>query len=137
MNVSEDDEDVEELKENRICTDCVREEFLRAEIERLGANEQCSYCDGDEKSISLEEFADYVDTAFEQHYHRTSPEPEDGLEYLQAKEGDWERRGEPAADVIAEAAQTDEDPAEHVRQILNDRHADFENAQMGQEDEFD
>lgn len=128
--------DVEELKQSRICRDCIGEDFLRDEIERLGTDLECSYCDGDEKTISLEDFADYVDTAFEQHYHRTSTDP-DGMDYLLAKEGLWERSGERSADAIAEAARIAEELAEHVRQILSDRHYDHEDAKTGIEGEFD
>ncbi|MEJ0086405.1 MAG: RES family NAD+ phosphorylase [Pseudomonadota bacterium] len=135
--MSDDDLDVEDLKKNWICVDCVGEDFLRAEIERLGTNEACSYCDSEEKTISLEDFSDYIDTAFEQHYHRTSPDPEDGIDWLMAKEGNWERAGERSTDAIGNAARIDEDPAEHVRQILSDRHYDHHEAKTGAEGEFD
>jgi hypothetical protein len=128
--------DVEVLKQNRVCCECVGEKFLRGEIERDGGELECSYCDSGAKTISLADMSDYIDTAFEQHFHRTSTEPE-GLDYLLAKEGNWERSGERSTDAIAGAALIDEEIAEDVRQILADAHYDHHEAQTGGEGEFD
>lgn len=49
----------------------------------------------------------------------------------------WSRHGDPVTDVISEAAGIDDDPAEHVRMILEDENEDFERAQMGEEGPFD
>jgi hypothetical protein len=133
----EEDVDVEEIGQNRICADCIGEEYLRAEVERIGEDGTCSYCEKDGRTISLDDLADHVDKAFEQHYRRTATEPE-GIEYLAVKEGgNWGRHGEQAIYAIAEAAQINEEPAEHVRQILEERHYDFDNAAMGAESEFE
>lgn len=133
---NDDDRDVEVLREYRICSACIGEEYLSAEVERDGENAECSYCEEEAKTISMEELAGHIERAFKRHYQRTAIEPE-GIEYLMAKDGLWERHGERSADSIADAAQLDEEPAEHVRQILYERHYDIEDARAGEEGEFD
>jgi hypothetical protein len=134
---SDDEVEVEELEQHRICSDCIGESYLRAEIQRSGQDDTCSYCEEDGKTISLVELADHVGKAFEQHYHRTATEP-DGIEYLVAKEGGgWERHGEQASYAIAEAAQIDDEVAEHVRRLLYERGYDFDDVAAGEESEFD
>jgi hypothetical protein len=55
------------------------------------------------------------------------------------KEGDydWEREGQRAAEAIADAALIDEEPAEDIRTVLEDRHGDVERDRMGEEGPFD
>lgn len=83
--------------------------------------------------------ADYVEAAFERHYKRTSPDPDD-LEYmmLRDREGSYnfERHGEPVVWAIANAAEIGEAIAADVQKILEERHADFEKAKMGEECSF-
>jgi hypothetical protein len=135
----DDEEDLEasEVEEFRICSGCIGEEFLKAQVERDGDTKECSYCGKTGKSFSIGQLADYVDTAFDQHYYQTSTEPT-GIEYSILKEGgDWDRHGEPVTYVIADAAQIDEKPAEHVRKVLEEQHFDFDDAAMGEESKFD
>jgi hypothetical protein len=81
--------------------------------------------------------ADEIEGAFERHYCRTPTEP-DGIEYMMLKEGGyWEREGEPVIVAIGSAAKIDGPPAEDIQKILEERHSDFESAQMGEECEFD
>jgi hypothetical protein len=50
---------------------------------------------------------------------------------------DWDRHGEPVLEAIAEAASIEGQVAQDVLDILEERHADWESAQMGEECEFD
>ena len=136
--VNDDNEvDVEELQGRLICAACIGDNYLKSEVERIGEDGTCFYCEEDGKTISLDDLAGYVGTAFEQHYHRTPIDPE-GVECIMVKEGGhWERHGEQAAYAIAEAAEIADHAAEDVRRILCERHYDFDNAAMGEESEFD
>lgn len=136
--MSNDDKDLEaaDLAQRRICSECVDEPYLRAELDKNGEDAECYYCKGVGKTISIDELADYVEKAFDDHYERTSSEPE-GIEYLLAKEGLWERHGEPVAEVIGDVAQIGELPAEHVREVLSERHFDFDEAALGGENPFE
>jgi hypothetical protein len=48
---------VDEVAKLRLCSDCVGESFLSAEIERLGAEGVCSYCEGSGKTYSIAQMA--------------------------------------------------------------------------------
>lgn len=128
--------DTSDLEERSICEHCVGEDYLRAEIQRAGVDDDCSYCDAHAKTITIDELSNYVATGLSEHFYRTSDEPE-GVDYLLAKEGLWERAGEPVADVIAEIAEIDNGAAEDVRAVLAEREYDFDEAAAGMEGPFD
>jgi hypothetical protein len=113
---------------------------LNGVVERDGDMSTCDYCEGeDEKCVSIDELADYIEGAFERHFERTSSEP-DAFQYALIADRElsyqWYRDGSPVAIAISEAAGIDDDVAEDVREILDDRHGDFEMDQMGEETEF-
>lgn len=106
----EDDEEV--LVNRRLCSRCVGESYLHAEIERNGEKCECEYCCKLGATLSIGEIADHVDGAFERHYVVT-PNEASPLEYTMMKDGDysWERQGEPAIYAVASAAEIDEGPS--------------------------
>lgn len=127
--------------DRKICHNCVGETYLRSVIEADGEIADCHYCgDDEEKCIPIEELADHVAGAFERHYYRTSDQP-DMYESMLLRDKeldyDWDRHGEPVLEAIAEATSIDTDAAKDVLDILEDRYADIESAQMGEECEFD
>src|SRR5579864_5565857 len=132
------EEDDRELKDRRLCSGCVGDAYLRAEIDKDGESSLCDYCGDEGMTITIDEMADRIETAFDQHYQVTATEPS-SMEYAMMKEGDydWEREGEPVQYAIASAAEIDEAPAEDIRQVLEERHGDFERDQMGEEGPFD
>jgi hypothetical protein len=83
----------------------------------------CSYCAKAARTISIGDLAGRIEEAIERHFYRTSNEPE-GIEYLAAKEGLWERPGERVVDVIADIAEIDEDPSRDVLLILQEKNPD-------------
>ena len=129
---------VRTMAQFRLCMDCIGEPFLRREVERIGERGKCHYCENDGVTASNSEVADYIDTAFDQHYRRTPVEP-DAFEYSMIKEGfiNWEREGEPAIWAISTAALIDENVAEDLRRVLEERHFDMESAKAGEECPFD
>jgi hypothetical protein len=136
------DENGEEggIPQNRICSACVGEAFLKAEIERTGENATCSYCDEDGKTVTIGELADEVETALEDHFRVTSEQP-DHFQEMMLNDSEstyqWEREGDAVGYVIADVAHIDEAPAEDVRQVLYDRTEDFDAAAAGDENPFD
>jgi len=130
-----DDED-----ERYVCAECVSDTYLANDIVKCGVERECFYCEQIEPTITVEELADQIEGAFERHYYRTSDQP-DGFEYsmLRDKEIDyeWDRHGEPVLNAIGEAAEVEEEIAQDLLDILSERHADWESAQMGDECEFD
>ncbi len=109
-------------------------------VQREGTPSACDYCDApDDPCFTIEELANLVEAAFERHFTRTSPVP-NSFQYALSRDSelgyDWSRDGSPAAEAIAEAAGIDDDIAEDIRAILDDRYGDFEMDQMGEETEF-
>jgi hypothetical protein len=125
-------------EDRRLCSDCVGELFLRAEIAKRGRVAVCSYCGHEGKTFSIAEVADAVEHAFEEHFYRTSTEPS-GMEYAMIKEGDYDRKreGDPVVDVIGQYAEIEPESAEDIRQVLEERHFDRERDEMGEEGPFD
>ncbi len=120
--------------EKRVCVNCVGDQFLKELIRKSGEQAICSYCEGDESNtFSIEDFADRIERAFDEHYERTPTQP-DGFESAMQYS---ERDGESAVLAIADAAKIDESVAEDVRSVLEDRHSDFERTKMGEECPFD
>lgn len=131
-----DDDDTDRC----LCHACVRETYLAREIQRTGDRMKCSFCDEIRSALTLEELADRIEKAFDDHYVRTSPNPDSMQQRMLAdRESDyeWDRDGQPAGDAIQEAAGIDEEPALEILEILSERHADFDAAKMGEECEFD
>ena len=126
--------------DTKICANCVGESFLRSLIEQDGTIDECSYCGATEEvCISLDELADHIEGAFERHYERTSDQPdmyESMLLRDRESDYDWDRHGEPVLYAISEAASIDEEVAQDVLDLLEERHSDLEMAQMGEECHF-
>jgi hypothetical protein len=130
----------DDIEKRRVCAQCIGESFLRAQITRTGEDNQCYYCEKQGKTWLLNELADSVERAFEEHFCRTSDQP-DAIEAAMMGDREssynWERKGEEATYAIANAAYVDEEIAEDIREVLAERHFDFEDAKMGEENEFD
>src|SRR5258708_7975342 len=100
------DDDIDELKAKRLCHQCIGEEYLGAEVRRKGQRGKCSYCDRSARSYTIEDIAERVETAFEQHYTRTSDQPTSWQQsMLSDRESDyyWLRDGEPVVSAIINA----------------------------------
>lgn len=136
--MSDTQPNISDVAARRICSVCIRESFLHDKIEREGENARCFYCEDEGKTISIEDLADHVDAAFEEHFEVTSNEPT-AFEYSMMKEPDfqWYREGQSSADAIEDAAEIGSDAAEDVRLVLADRHYDHEAAKMGDECPFE
>jgi hypothetical protein len=121
----------------RLCSDCIGESFLKGEIAKNGEDGVCFYCEGEGKTITIGEVADRFEFTLDEHFYRTPEEPS-GLEYAMMKEGDlyWEREGEKLVDLIQNYAGVEPEVGEDVQRILDDRHYDYELAQMGEEQPF-
>lgn len=132
MNGDDDDQ-------KHICFECAAESYLSAAIEKDGKPEECSYCGQTQACIPIEELADHIESAFDDHYIRTPDQPNSWQQSLLSdRESDyeWEREGQPVLEAIEEAAAIPREAAEDVLEILDDRHGDFDAAAMGDETEF-
>lgn len=132
-------DDTDDLKEKRICHDCVGEAYLSDEISAHGEVAPCAYCNGTAPTYTIEEMADRIEKAFDDHYTRTADQPSSWqLSLMSDRESkySWERDGEPVVYAIENAAEIPHEAAEDIQAVLDDRHGDFDSAAMGEETEF-
>lgn len=131
--------DIDEIEDRRICCECVGESYLSGEIRKVGEKSKCDYCGSKRVTIRISELADRIETAFEHHYVRTADEPSN-FEYslLADKELDycWERAGTQTIYAIEEVAEIPEKAARDAQRILEERHFDFDMAAEGVETQF-
>lgn len=131
--------DIEVLRTKWLCANCTGDAYLRRQIEEGGELHNCSYCAEQEACIVLGALADLVDEAFQQHFERTSDQP-DAFQsmMLRDRESDyeWEREGDEVEQVIAEVVSVEEAVADDLHAILEDKYDDFESAKMGEETEY-
>lgn len=105
-------------------------------IKRTGTPAECSYCSTDCQTITLEELSGHLERAIEEHYSQSPVEPE-GLEYyVQRETGHWDRLSEPVEDVISQLLEADDAIAADVRELLDDRTADWDGTISGAEQPF-
>jgi RES domain-containing protein len=131
--------DIDELKARRLCYKCIGEEYFSNEVRLKGKSAECFYCGEDAASYTIEEITERVEVAFDQHFRRTSDQPTSWQQsWLSDKESDyiWERDGEAVVRAIANAAEIPEQAAQDIQAILDDKHADFDAAAIGEETEF-
>lgn len=103
-----------------ICHACIGDAFLKQEVSHDGLKRECHFCVKTGDAWSLDELAGRVKCVIEEHFRITPDDPRDeGFVY--DKEMDWERRGDPIADVIAEIAGLEPEPAEAVRERLSEK----------------
>lgn len=125
--------------QDRICSECVGEPYLKVVVQRDGVSKECRYCGTQCLTISLVDLATHVERAFLDHFERTASEP-DGFEWAMQSDPEsdyvWEREGDPAMWAIASAADVDKEIAEDLRLILEDRHHDHDRASVGEECPF-
>lgn len=112
-----------------LCSNCVDEAFLKAEIEREGKIKTCSYCDLKRSTYSLPNIAERIEEVVAEHFERT---PLAG-EYWPYSD---DREGEPVVGVIADLAGIEEDVAEDIQAILEGKHAVYDKDHWGEECEF-
>lgn len=132
-------DDIDDLKKKRLCYRCIGETFLKSEVQRIGNRACCSYCHCNAESYEIEEIAERIETAFEQHFRRTSDQPtywQQSLLSDRESDYEWERDGEPVVWAIMNAADIPEEAAKDIQLILDDTYGDFEAAAMGEETEF-
>lgn len=92
--------------DRRVCSVCVLEEFLSAEIEKDGAPATCLYCGLDGNTFSVDEIATSVGTILSDFYSRMEPP-----------------KGEPVNAVISDVVKVCDDAAEDIRSVLANRYA--------------
>jgi hypothetical protein len=117
-----------------ICHGCIGEAFLKQEVRCGGRKRECQFCGKTREAWPLDELAERVQGIIEEHFRITPSDPSDeGFAY--DKDMDWERRGDPVADVIADIVGLEPEPAEAVRERLSEN-TGYDASEGGYEDPF-
>lgn len=103
-----------------ICHECIGDAVLKDEVRADGRKRTCHFCGKPRKAWPLDELAERVQSVIEEHFRTTPSDPRDeGFAY--DKDMEWERRGDPIADVIANIAGLAPEPAEAIRERLSEQ----------------
>ena len=75
------------------CSECIGDKVLKEVVLSEGEAGQCTFCGSKAICLPLEKLANQIHEVIEENFYLTASEPE-GVDYLMAKEGLWERPGE-------------------------------------------
>jgi hypothetical protein len=110
--------DAEDSDNIYICHACIGDAYLKQEVLSDAHKRTCHFCRGISEAWPLDELAERIQMVIEEHFVVTPDNPsDDGFYY----DEDWERRGEPVAEVIAEIARLEPEPTEAVRERLSEK----------------
>ncbi|QTN34832.1 RES family NAD+ phosphorylase [Cognatishimia activa] len=129
----------EEVILRKVCSNCTSEEYLAELIREEGEVEACYYCEDESNCVTVDELANKIEAAFNDHFSLTSTEP-NAFQSMMLKDKesdyDWYREGQETVWAIADAARVSEDIARDVQSVLEYRHEDWDSALAGIECEF-
>ena len=115
---------MEDRQTECVCHRCVRDTYLATEIVRGGQLRTCTYCVERRQSFTLDELADRIHDVVIEHFRLTPDHPVDVDEFIDIAMGrDWERKGCPPTDLVAEIAGLEEAIAEDVVSLLSEEHS--------------
>jgi hypothetical protein len=117
-----------------VCFGCIGDDYLKREVRKEGFKDACSFCGQTRAGFSIERLAERIRHVLEAQFMLTPAEPQ-GVDYLLAKEGLWERRGEPVTEVLAEIAGLDGDVAQAVQEYLSNQ-TGYKALKNGEDDPF-
>lgn len=112
-------DDEEDSGDVYICHGCIGDSFLKADVRREGRRLKCNFCGKLRRAWPLDKLAERVREIVEEHFRLTPSNPYDEGYYYDS-EMNWERRGEPVADVIANIADLHQNVAEAVRSRISE-----------------
>jgi hypothetical protein len=103
-----------------VCEDCLGDEVLKALAQTGGEIATCSFCGQENKCVPLEKVANEIHGVLQEYFDLTPTDPQGSLEELRAREGLWDRAGEPVGSAIENIAGISKEIAEAVREHLSE-----------------
>ena len=119
-----------------LCHECIGDQFLASEVKAQYDPTACYYCGKTGEAIMLENLAERTHDVLQEYFELTPDYPSEPYEHMEASEGRWERRGEPANYIIAEIAGLDEEVADDVTALLSHQHGGHRVIRRGGEDPY-
>jgi hypothetical protein len=117
------DDPISEIRERRLCFECVAEEFLREKIKEIGSRKNCFYCERQLETLSVQEIAELVNSGILVFFVKYDAELQAALDQFANERGEKPQpRGRPVAEVIKEQASVGEVVAEDIRGVLAKHH---------------
>lgn len=105
-----------------LCHECICDQFLASEVKAKHDPTACYHCGKTGEAIMLENLAERTHDVLQDYFELTPDYPSEPDEYMEEREGRWERRGQPAYYIIAEIAGLDEEVADDVTALLSDQY---------------
>ena len=113
---------LDNIKQNRICGNCVGEPKLEWFVNTEGVNGLCAYCKNAGRAISLKEFALQVEEIYDKNYFNTLKSKELSSNILYSGEviGYFDKlKGHPTTEEISHIANVSHHIAEHIQMLLS------------------
>ena len=109
--------------EKHVCHGCIGEEYLASRVLEEGTQVLKSYCGEERKGLRLDELADRIHEALQQHFYATPDHPSEPYENFLASEDKWQQRGVPVEYVIGGMTGLPDEIAADVRAVLSELHS--------------
>ncbi len=119
-----------------LCHECIGDQFLASDVKAQFDPTACYYCGKTGESIMLDNLAERTHDVLQEYFELTPDYPSEPYEHMEASEGRWERRGEPANYIIAEIAGLDEEIADDLKALLSHQHGGYRVIKRGGEDPY-
>jgi hypothetical protein len=122
------------------CFECIGESYLSAVVKGEGRAATCNYCREINPAIEIADLADRVEAVFNDHYERTSSEPnfyESMMHRDREIDYNWDREGVPVVDLLPDLLDVCQEIAVDLHAVLKERHEDWDASLAGEETEFD
>ena len=119
--------------DKHVCHGCIGEEYLTSRVLEEGTQVLCSYCGEERKGLTLDELADRIHEALQQHFYATPDHPSEPYEYFLASEDKWQQRGDPAEYVIGDMTGLPDQIAADVTAVLSELHSYRTRKQTGED----
>jgi hypothetical protein len=128
-------------EDDKICHDCVGEDYLSKEIEKIGKRGKCAFCEQVTRTYTLVQMTGRVEQTLLDHYECTPSEPSDWEYHKQHVDKEstyvWYREGQTVMEILTNEFDIHEDAAAEIGEMLESRHSDMDAWAMGDETEFD
>jgi len=119
-----------------VCSACIGDGFLKAEIERADDRRLCMICDGTRAAIAFEELCDRVHGIVSADFVPTAGDPEHAWGTPWEPGIDRVRAGSDVDEVLYEILESGNELLDQVKERLSDLHHSFDAVMAGEEDPY-
>ncbi len=103
-----------------LCSDCIGDKYLKAEVMKAGTRHRCSFCNEIHNCIKLDDIAQRVDEVYREYYQPSDLYPTISAESDNVK---WDYHGDFPEAIISEMMQVNDEVAEEIVKLLTSEYA--------------